>query len=253
MKMSKRLAIFILLLAGLAACAPQTTSGAQMAEANQLYEAGQFVEAAGAYQALVAAGVQDGTLYYNLGNAYFKASDLGHAILNYRRAQVLLPRDPDVAANLQLARTQTTDRLEAEDGGALVSFVRRVLVEWTTLDEVAAITLGLWVLLCVLLVVAILWPRGRQVLRYGITVVAVLLVLGMLSVGIRVSEARSSPAVVVAQSVEAHSGPGADYLAEFTLHAGAEVRVLERRDDWVRITLPGDLQGWVPDETVEEL
>ncbi len=253
MKMSKRLAIFILLLAGLVACAPQTTSGAQMAEANQLYETGQFVEAAGAYQVLVDTGVQDGTLYYNLGNAYFKAGDLGHAILNYRRAQVLLPRDPDVDANLQLARTQTTDRLETEDGGVLVSFVRRVLVEWTTLDEAAAITLGLWVLLCALVVTAILWPRGRQVLRYGIAVVAVLLVLGMLSVGIRASEARSAPAVVVAQSVETHSGPGADYLAEFTLHAGAEVRVLERRDGWVRITLPGDLQGWVPKRTIEEL
>jgi hypothetical protein len=253
MKMSKRLAILVLLLIGLSACASQTASGAQMAEASQLYEAGQFVEAAVAYQALAAAGVQDGTLYYNLGNAYFKAGDLGRAILNYRRAQVLLPRDPDVSANLQLARAQTTDKLEAEDGGALVLFVRRILIEWTTLDEAAAITLGLWALLCALVVTAILWPRGRQVLRYGIAAVAVLLVLGMLSVGIRVSEARSSPAVVVVQSVEIHSGPGVDYLAEFTLHAGAEVRVLEQRDNWARITLPGDLQGWAPSEALEEL
>ncbi|MCP4542339.1 MAG: tetratricopeptide repeat protein [Chloroflexi bacterium] len=252
--MSKRLVILILLLVGLFACAPQTTSGAQMAEANQLYETGQFVEAATAYQALVDAGVQDGTLYYNLGNAYFKAGDLGRAILNYRRAQVLLPRDSDVVANLQLARTQTTDRLETDDGGVLVSFVQRVLIEWTTLDEASAITLGLWVLLCILVVLTILWPRGRQGLYYVAAVVAVLLVLGMLSVGIRVSEMRgSAAAVVVAQSVEVRSGPGTDYLAEFSLHTGAEVRVLEQRDDWARIALPGDLQGWVPGETVKKL
>ncbi len=254
MKMSKRLALLLLLLLGLSACAPQTASGAQMAGANQLYEAGQFVEAAAAYQALVDTGVADGTLYYNLGNAYFKAGDLGRAILNYRRAQLLLPRDPDVSANLQLARAQTSDLLEAEDGGVLVAFVRRVLVEWTTLDEAAAIALGLWVLLCALVVVAILWPRGRQGLRYVVGVVAVLLALGLLSVTIRVADTRgSSPAVVVAQSVEARSGPGTDYVAEFTLHAGAEVRVLEQRENWARIALPGDLQGWAPDETIEEL
>ena len=255
MNMSKRLAILLLLLVGFSACAPQTTSGAQVAEANQLYEAGQFVEAVAAYQALVDAGVEDGTLYYNLGNAYFKAGDLGHAILNYRRAQALLPRDPDVTANLQLARAQTTDRLvEVEDGGALVSFVRRVLVEWTTLDEAAAITLGLWVLLCALVVATILWPRGRQGLTYGIVVVAVLLAIGMLSVGVRVPEARNkAPAVVVAVSVEVRSGPGEDYLTEFSLHAGAEIRVLEQRNGWVRIALPGDLQGWMPSEAVENL
>ena len=231
----------------------------QVAEANRLYEAGQFVEAAAAYQALADAGVEDGTLYYNLGNAYFKAGDLGRAILNYRRAQRLLPRDPDVAANLELARAQTVDRLEADkrhpsDGGTLVDFVRRVLVEWTTLDEAAAITLGLWVVLCALIVTAILWPRGRQGLTYGIAVVAVLLAVGILSVGVRVSEARSkAPAVVVAASVEVRSGPGEDYLTEFSLHAGAEIRVLEQRNGWVRIALPGDLQGWMPGEAVENL
>lgn len=244
----------LLVLAGLSACRPETTSGGQVAEANRLYEAGQFVEAVVAYQGLVDAGVTDGTLYYNLGNAHFKAGDLGHAILNYRRAQALLPRDPDVAANLQLARAQATDRLETEGEGVMVGFVRRVLVEWTTLDEAAGIALGLWVLLCALVVAAILWRRGQQALRYAIVVLGVMLALSLLSIGIRVSDVHgSSPAVIVAQAVEVRSGPGEDYLAEFTLHTGAEIRVLERRGDWVRIALPGDLQGWVPGEAMESL
>jgi hypothetical protein len=246
--------LLVLVLAGLSACGPETASGAQMAEANRLYEAGQFAEAVVAYQALVDAGVEDGALYYNLGNAHFKAGDLGRAILNYRRAQALLPRDPDVAANLQLARAQAVDRLETEDEGVVVGLVRRVLVEWTTLDEAAAITLGLWVVLCALIVTAILWPRGRQGLTYGIAVMAVLLAVGMLSVGVRVSEARSkAPAVVVVTSAEVRSGPGEDYLTEFSLHAGAEIRVLEQRNGWVRIALPGDLQGWMPSGAVENL
>ena len=245
------LALLLLLLAG---CARETTSGAQVAEANQLYEAGRFTEATALFQTLVDAGVMDGTVYYNLGNAYFKAGDLGRAILNYRRAQRLLPRDPDVAANLQLARTQTRDQLEVEDRSALVVLTRRVLVEWTTLDEAASLALGVWVVECALAVAAILWPQGRGGLRYGIIVVGALLGLSVLSVGIRVLDARGRiPAIVVAEAADVRSGPAADYLLEFTLHAGAEVRILENREGWVRVALPGDLQGWMPGEALETL
>ena len=249
-----RLGPVTILLLVLVGCAPATLSGAQVAEANRLYEAGQFAEAAALGQALVDGGVEDGTVYYNLGNAYFKAGDLGRAILNYRRAQRLLPRDPDVVANLQLARAQTQDRLEAEDSGASVLFVRRILVEWTTLDEVAALALGLWVVLCALIVATLFWPRGRVGLRYGIVVVGILLALGILSVGLHLFEERGrKPAVVVVANVGARSGPGSDYLTEFSLHAGAEVRVLEERDGWTRIALPGDLQGWVLGEALKRV
>jgi tetratricopeptide (TPR) repeat protein len=248
------LRLLALALLALTACStPAATgeiSGAQMAEANQLYEEGQFAAAAARYQALVDAGVQEGHLYYNLGDAYFKLGDLGRAVLNFRRAQRLLPRDGDVTANLRLARSQTVDRIDVEDKGALVDLVRRI-VGWTTIDEAAALALAIWVLLCGLLISAILWQRRRRPLLYLAGAVAVLLFFGVLSIGIRLLDERGRPpAVVVAEEVPLRSGPGEDYLTEFTLHAGAEVRVVEQRGGWVRIALPGDLQGWAPGEAV---
>jgi tetratricopeptide (TPR) repeat protein len=224
-----------------------------MAEANRLYEEGEFTEAAARYQALVDAGVQDGRLYYNLGDAHFKAGDLGRAILNYRRAQRLLPRDGDVAANLELARAQTLDRIEVENEGAIIKLVRR-LIGWTTLDEAAIAALLLWIALCGLVTGAIIWRGRRRALLYVAGVVAILLFLGALSIGIKLLDERGRPpAVVVAPEVAVRSGPGDDYLTEFTLHAGAEVRLVERRGGWMRIALPGDLQGWAPSEAVAEL
>ena len=35
--------------------------------------------------------VRNGKLYYNLGNAYFRANDIGRALLNYRRAELGIP------------------------------------------------------------------------------------------------------------------------------------------------------------------
>ena len=251
---SRSYALVALVLLLLFGCAPDTESGAGMAEANRLYEAGRYAEAVQAYEALIELGVAEGEVYYNLGNAYLKDGDIGRTILNYRRAQQLLPRDPDVNANLEMAKGMALDQLQAQDGVGLADWVERALIRWTTLDEAAAIALGMWLLCCVLVAAMILRPRARSLLRIVLWVAAILLALSVFSVGYRLVDVHGrDPGVVVAESIEVASGPGDDYLVEFTLHAGTEVRVLERRNGWLRIALPGDLQGWVPQETVETL
>ncbi len=74
--------------------------------ANKLYEENKFAEAASAYQKLVESGKASSALFFNLGNALFKAGQIGRAIVAYREAEQLAPRDPDVRANLQFARNQ---------------------------------------------------------------------------------------------------------------------------------------------------
>jgi hypothetical protein len=227
-------------------------SGSDMAQANLLYESGDYSGAVGLYQQLIDTGIEDGAVYYNLGNAYFKSGDVGRAVLNYRRAQALLPRDPDVKANLQLAQSQTRDRLERE-GNALVSFVTNLFVGWSTTDEVAVFGLIFWVALCGCGCLWLFWKKQRGLLQTMAIMLAAGLALCVLSLGLRFTDARHPHGVITATSVEVKSGPGTDYIAEFSLHSGAEIRVLEYRSGWTRIALPGDLQGWVPGDAVEQV
>jgi tetratricopeptide (TPR) repeat protein len=222
-----------------------------MLRANQHYEAGEFAEAINIYQAIIGAGVTNSDLYYNLANAYFKQGELGRAIVNYRRAQLLSPRDSDIATNLSIARAQTIDKLEDETG--LGNLVQKA-DQWLTLNEAAVLALALWVLVCYFAVLAILLPRQRWMFSWVMVGVGALLVIGVFSIANRLYvEWRSPPAVVVAPEVAVTSGPGdaGQYLVEFNLHAGAELYILESRPAWRRIKLPGDLQGWLPAEAVE--
>lgn len=95
--------LFIALPMLLAACVPQSIPGAALTEANDFYEEGQFIEAVAVYQALIAQGVDEPVVYYNLGNAYLRLDQLGYAIVNYRRAQQLAPRDQEIVDNLAFA------------------------------------------------------------------------------------------------------------------------------------------------------
>lgn len=238
---------------------PQTL----MEQANRHYESGDFEAAALAYEAMVSDGVQNGVLLFNLGNAYFKQGDIGRAILNYERAALLIPRDQDLRANLALAQSATADRYESQRD-SLLGQLAQLSARWLSNSELALIGLLLWI------IVAALWilhrrlsarqpsqPSARQAGRHEATwmpliaaLVLLILVVGLWSIRTYTDSTRGG-AIVLAQEVDVLSGPGEQYVTEFTLHSGAKVSVLESRDAWHRLALPGDeLQGWVPAEAL---
>ena len=232
------------------------TESEKMQIANDLYEGGQYLQAAQAYQQLVDLGVVDSALFYNLGNAHFKQGDYGQAIVNYRRAQQLAPRDPDVEANLAWARAQALDQFEVVGEAGFLEQVGRALRGWFTIDELALAALAAWILFVFVLLLFLsarpgtAWRRG---VRSALVVAAVVLVAGVLSLGsaLYVQNDRSE-GVIVAREVDVTSGPGSQYVIEFTLHSGAEVDLVEARGNWVRLALPGaELEGWVPAGAIE--
>ena len=95
-------------------------------------------------------------------------------------------------------------------------------------------------------------PRVRRWLSYGAVAAGILLAAVVLQMSTQTLADGGNEVVVVVESVEVMSGPGAQYTAEGELPGGAEAELLERRGGWTRITLPdGGLQGWVPADTVE--
>ena len=79
---------------------------------NQAYKEGRYADAVKGYQKLLSAGYENGHVYYNLGNAFFRLEQLGRAIMHYERARILMPRDSDLNFNLRHARDQAVDAIE---------------------------------------------------------------------------------------------------------------------------------------------
>ena len=95
----------------------------QLEQANRAFEhaltsptyqdaQGYYQQAIAGYEQLVAAGIHNAKLYYNLGNAYFRLNDLGHAILHYRRGLRLEPGNRQLQANLSYARSRRIDHID---------------------------------------------------------------------------------------------------------------------------------------------
>jgi tetratricopeptide (TPR) repeat protein len=226
------------MLASLSAC---SDPGA-IDPCNERYDRGEYDTAAECYQASIQRGLTNATVYFNLGNAELRRGRIGAAIAAYRAAQLLRPMDPDVAVNLAAARELTVDDLPAFEAAA----GRKWLLFWADRAGVGALltaTLLGWVLLFALLAVQVHRPGLPRSLPGAVGLVTLLLALGA---GYRAWEHQLRPtAVVAAEELDAMSGRDRLAVKLFQLHEGAELRVLEQRDGWLRVELSNGWQAWV--------
>jgi tetratricopeptide (TPR) repeat protein len=231
------LVLLLFLITGGAARADSLSAGFD--SANKLYDAGKFAEAATAFEKLTVSGQSSAALYFNLGNAFFKSGRIGRAIAAYRQAERLAPRDPDVQANLQFARNQV-------QGPALAPnhwqrwLARLTLNEWALL---AAAAVWLWFILLALLQ----WRPGlKPALRNYVILTGAAGALLCAGLGCAYSETRPARmAVVIARDVPVRGGPLDEAKTAFTLQDGAEVRVLDQKDDWLQVTTDPRRIGWL--------
>ena len=227
-----------------------------MAEANSRYDREEYAEAVQLYESLVADGYHDTALYYNLGNAHLGNGDLGRAVLNYLRAREISPRDPDVRANLELARELTVDRIAAERGSILESMSYAGL-RWLNRGELGLVALGMWLVCGVAIGGLLIWRAFsmRNVARvFAYLVVAASLASSLTFLSTLYANPYDSTGVVIVDAVEVRDGPGWQYSEEFIIHSGAQVRMTDSRHGWVEISLPGgELQGWVPAYELEAI
>lgn len=230
---------------GMGAALGQPASVALYNEANSLYRQGDYPAARERYLQVVDSGVQDSRVYYNLGNACFKAGRIGEAILWYERALRLDPRDADIRANLRFANQLKKDREPAPEG--IAAWFLGIYLS-PTLDELSLV-FGLLLLAVFGLGVWRLWnrERPRALWRWLLLASSGLMVLAGAFLGARLyRQGQVVEGIVIAAEATARSAPDEAHTAVFVVHEGTRVRLERREGDWVLIHLVTGMGGWLP-------
>jgi len=207
-----------------------------------------FTRAERLFSAAAQGGAVSADLHANIGTAALQAESLGTAILAYRRALALDPDHRRASQNLQHARTLLPSWVpRPEAGGIFDSFFawNRTLSPGERAGAAAiAFLLG-----------AALLGAGtamQSAMLRAFSVPALLLWVVLFASTVTRQEGDDA-AVIVADDVLARASDSRNAPARFAepLPAGTEVRVDERRSDWVRVTLADGRDAWVPAASVE--
>ena len=206
------------------------------------------------YESILELGYDDADLYYNLGNAYYRLHYIGHAIWAYSNAAYLAPRDADIVHNLDVTQARRIDRIDMPEPFFLLQMYRNIksnltLREWIILGSLILLCQAGWVF-----GLQFGWMRGSM----SQSILTGLIVLTLCIHGIAVDkyfqEIRTNTGVVIANGVDAYSGPFyGENTVLFRINEGSIADILQSQKDWMEIILIDGKKGWIPSESIRAM
>ena len=202
------------------------------------------------FQILVNDGVENGRLWYDLGNANIQAGEIGEAIAAYRSAARFIPSDGRLKANLQHARSLVQDPIK---NTTTTTLLKRLAFWHESLPTQVRLLLGIlawstcWVLITVRLFREI---PGFKSITTGLGLFAI--AMGI-SVGAHIADQHQNHGVLTASEVIIRKGNGTNYAPMFSqpIHEGVEFQIIEQRPNWLHILLPNGSKGWIHEDDAQ--
>ncbi len=223
--------------------------------ANALYNQEKYQEAIDAYKSILDAGQESAALYYNLGNAHYKLSNVGPSIYYFEKGLELAPNDEDIQNNLVFAQNATIDAIDAIPEG----FISGTLNRFTSLFSFDG---WAWAsVLCIIsfVVLFILYYVARTSSKKRLFFVAswAIVLIGLFSIFFAFRQFDNAQnnqfAIIFAQETTIKSEPNLRSEDIFQLHEGTKVEVTETVNNWKKIKLTDGKIGWIPSEDLKEL
>ncbi|MCD6309836.1 MAG: tetratricopeptide repeat protein [Candidatus Eremiobacteraeota bacterium] len=244
--MKKVILLIILCLVFAGVIFPLEDAISNFEKGNRAYREGKWAKASEFYRDAATAGLNNSTLWYNLGCSAWKSGSVGSAILYFERAAKMNPRDPDIKNNLEFVRAHLPEKPQPREGFSYF------ILSFMTLNELLVLVL---VLLWIFFILLGLYFRLRKEPLAWIAGVLfiILLILSITSGLIIYNEIKSPQAVILPEKVEVYSGPGRDYTGCGNLSEGSIVRILRTQGDWCEIGFRDRFKGWIRKEEAEKI
>ncbi len=213
------------------------TPDARFAKATAAYAGGDFAEAAYQLRPLVDEGHISAGALHNLGNAEWKVSRPGYAILAWERAVALDPANLNTAANLRFARH------EAKLGAPVLGWHEQYSAWLPSAIWLAAAMLGLWGGVSLLVLPRLLgwrradWHQGVAALLLAIFLLSVPAIYGLTQ--------RAQIGVVLEEETPLRLMPTREGETLVKVAAGEVARVEKVRGDYLYVRAEGDRAGWL--------
>ncbi|MGE9293043.1 MAG: tetratricopeptide repeat protein [Puniceicoccales bacterium] len=235
------LTFFIVLCSGVALLQAQDSSASagsldeRFVAADQALSDGQLRQAIDGYTALLAESPSS-TVYYNLGNAYYRDGQYGQAILQYERCLVLNPDNADARANLKLA--QDAAQVDPPARMWYENYAQAAGVNpWTWLAVVSFWGAAFLIVLPPLF----RWRSPWRPLLLTLCVIG----LGVSGTGLAGYHFMSQEGIVLTDDAPLKLAPTSTSPAKSFLHAGQPADIKKTHGDYVYVVTDTGEQGWM--------
>lgn len=224
-------------------------------EGNTAYNNGDFFKAVTLYEQTLLTGKHSASLYFNLGNAYYRLNKVAESIYNYEKARQLDPENEDFKVNSAFAQNMTIDAIEPLPESQL-SQVQNSLY--------ALASASIWSKIIVLFVWLFAIFFSIYLLNKTIKLKRIFFVLSLFSLILFLSsftikffanaeQENKKYAIIFSNEINIWSEPNLRAEIQFTLHEGTKVELLDSLDEWKKIRIANGSEGWIKNASLKSL
>jgi len=224
-------------------------------EGNTAYNNGDFFKAVTLYEQILLTGKHSASLYFNLGNAYYRLNKVAESIYNYEKARQLDPENEDFKVNSAFAQNMTIDAIEPLPESQL-SQVQNSLY--------ALASASIWSKIVVLFVWLFAIFFSIYLLNKTIKLKRLFFVLSLFSLVLFLSsftikffanaeQENKKYAIIFSNEINIWSEPNLRAEIQFTLHEGTKVELLDSLDEWEKIRIANGSEGWIKNASLKSL
>ena len=243
------------IFASVSLCFAQRTDNTGILElfvrANMAYKQAKYDEAISDYESILSKGYDNGNLYYNLGNSYFKKGLLGKAVLNYERARFFMPNDSDLRSNYEYVLSLTYLAHERSGGNWFVRGIDK-LFSGVNCNFIACVLSACFCLVILIIILRMTFPQRRKFYKILLFLILIIFIPAMLAFNRKLDYFDKS-AVIISKETEAKFGPLQDATTFFMLPEGSKVKILDQTFDWFKIRRFDGKEGWVAKSDAEKM
>jgi len=222
-------------------------------KANDAYNQKNYADAIALYEELATQGYKEATVYYNLGNAYFKNNQLAKALLWYERALRLNPANEDIKHNIAFANQQTIDNMEIRPEPFIKVWFRAVrdLFSVKIWSIFSIVFVGVSCV-CIVLMIVLSFPRWRMALFVTACVAFIFSVFSIVFANLQKNNIlREDQAIIMNKIVTIKSTPDVSGTNLFTVHEGIKIQITDKAGNWIEVRFPDGNKGWITQDAVE--
>ncbi len=249
--MKNLLIIFGLLVFSLSVTGQTAYQESLVEQANQLYNAAEYKEAVSQYESVISSGFESASLYFNLGNAFFKLNEIPSAILFYEKAFKLDPTNEDIRFNLALANSRIIDKMEPLPEFFIKSWWKAARDIYSS-NQWAKIGIFFFIAGLLSLLVFIVAPSvfARKLSFWSFLFLTSFMALSFIfSVSSYREYSRQKSGIIFTPTVTVKSSPAETSVDLFVIHEGTKVQITDKVEGWSEVRLANGNVGWIRTDT----
>ncbi len=221
---------------------------------NNAYNEGNYQKSIGFYTQILNKKFESAELYFNLGNAHYKLSNVPESIYYFEKSKKLNPKNKEVVENLTFAKNMRLDEVEVLPKSQIALFQENIYNKMNSNQWVITSIVLAW-LSCLFFVFFRL--NNIQTIKrvfFSSSIICLLLFIFSLQINQQIAtKEKTTQAIIFSPKVEIRTEPNHRSEVKIELHAGIKTTILDSLPGWKKVKLINGLEGWIEELHLKEI